>query len=446
MFLRLLMTLTALFISISASAVTQAPPEGGSWYYEIGGAQSISLPANISQTSTPISASANWGIGYSCGKFDPILGVSSVLNDIKSGADAFLSNMISAATSSIASLPALILQRANPGLYDLFQGGLLAAQEQVTLATKSCQQMEQEIAQGINPYEEWATLAVGKDWKVQMGTGGSGSSSTSVIAAKKTIENNGGKNGVDWIGGARGGVGQPPIKIPSDLAKAGYNIAMNRVAYAAGIPPGTGRVKELWGSVEAARDFSIAMLGDEEIQTFDGHVNKTIPGKGLLYFIGNEKVAMKALLAPMVANPGTATVANLEAVAAPGTRLTKEAIEAMNNLGVAERSIFVDKLSEEIAMSRLVEKALHLRRMITMGAAHPDVEHTPAQAKLGKYLDKINTQIESVLFEKRIRKELVGATVPTLLGLAKKRKAAGLLITAPASNDKREMVGGAIKP
>lgn len=433
-------------VSTSTYSITQAPPEESEWYYQIGGAQSISVAPNINQGSTALNASANWGVNYSCGKFDPVLGVSAVLNDIKTGADAFMNNMLSAATSSIASLPALILQRANPGLYDLFQGGLLAAQEQVTLATKTCQEMESEIAQGINPFDKWATLAVGRDWKVQMGTGGSGSSSNNVISAKQTIENNGGKNGIDWIGGTRGGLGQPPIRIPTDIVKAGYNIAMNRVPYAAGIPPGTGRVKDLWGSVEAAMDFSDKLLGSQSIQTFDGHVNQSTPGRGLLHFIEAEKNTISTLLVPMVTNPGTATVANLEAIAAPGTRLTKQTIDALNRLKVEERKIYIDKLAEEIAMSRLIEKALLVRRMITMGSDEPNVAHADMRTEMKPVLEKINVQIESVLFEKRIRKELVGDTVPVLLAMERNRKARGLLIKPSAPNDKKELKGGAMKP
>lgn len=433
-------------LSCSAHAVTQAPPEESRWYYEIGGAQSISVAPNINQSSTALSASANWGVNMSCGKFDPVLGVSNVLNGIKTGTDALMNNMLSAATSAIASLPALILQRANPGLYDLFQGGLLAAQEQVTLATKNCEQMEQEMAQGINPYEKWATLAVGRDWKVEMGTGGSSSSSTDVISAKQTIENNGGKNGIDWLGGTRGGQGQPPIDIPTDMVRAGYNIAMNRAPYAAGIPSGTGRIKDLWPNVEAARDFSIGLLGKEEIYTYDGHINKNTPGKGLLYFIGTEKVAVKDLLVPMVANPGTATVANLEAVTSPGTRLSKEVITALSRLKTAEKSIFIDKISEEIAMARLVEKALFVRRMITMGREQPDMAHALEAKDVSKYLDQINVQIEAVLFEKRIRQELAGDTIPVLLAMEKRRKINSLRIKRTPAYDIKEIKGGAVKP
>jgi len=433
-------------LSQNVLAVTQAPPEQSDWYYQIGGAQSVGVAPNTNQTTTTLSASSNWGVGYSCGKFDPTLGVSAVLNDIKTGANSMMNTMLSAATSAISSLPALILQRANPGLYDLFQGGLLAAQEQVTLATKTCQQMEAEIAKGINPYEKWSTIAVGRDWKVQMGTGGVGTATSDVVSAKNTVDNNGGKDGIDWLGGLKGGLGQDGIELPTDMVHAGYNIAMNRTPSATGAPTGSGRVKEIWGTVEEAKAFSVEFLGSSEIWTYDGHTNKNKPGKGLLYMISKHKDQIKPIMADMVADPATATVDELEKITAPGTRLTKQVIDALHNLKPAEKSIFVDKLSEDIAISQAIEKALLLRRMILMGSEEGDMAQALEGKDITKSINKINTQIEALLFEKRVRKELVGDTVPVLLALEHKRKTRGLLLKPTRSYDIKEMSGGAVKP
>ena len=109
----------ALAVAIGpGSYAAQAPTEDGLWYYEIGGAEPVSVPANPAVVSTTLGGSAQLGLGYSCGKFDPVAAVTNTLNDIGSGVDNMMNAMTAAATSAIASLPALILQRANPGLYD----------------------------------------------------------------------------------------------------------------------------------------------------------------------------------------------------------------------------------------------------------------------------------------------------------------------------------------
>ncbi len=174
---------TGLLVLVLASNVVraaQAPTEDSLWYYEIGGAEPVPAPANPSVVSVTLGGSAQLGLGYSCGKFDPVAAVTNTLNDIAAGVDNMMNAMTAAASAAIAALPALILQRANPGLYDMFQNALLQAEETMQLATKSCEQMEAEIAAGKNPYADLITLSKGNDWKVQMGIGGNDAVTASV--------------------------------------------------------------------------------------------------------------------------------------------------------------------------------------------------------------------------------------------------------------------------
>ena len=203
----------------SALAATKGPTEDGLWYYEIGGAEPVSPPANPLVVPVTLGGSAQLGMGYSCGKFDPVAAVTNSLNNIGSGVDNMMNAMTAAASAAIAALPALILQRANPGLYDLFQNALLKAEETMKLATKSCEQMEAEIAQGKNPYADLITLSKGNDWKIQMGIGGN-----DAVTAKKAVETANGDHGIPWIGGQAGGAGQPMLRFTGDLIQAGYNL------------------------------------------------------------------------------------------------------------------------------------------------------------------------------------------------------------------------------
>ena len=195
-------------LSVGVAHAAEGPTEDGLRYYEIGGAEPVSAPANPSVVSVTLGGSAQLGLGYSCGKFDPVLAVTNTLNNIKSGVDDMMNAMTAAASSAIAAPPALILQRANPGLYDLFQNALLKAEETMQLATKSCEQMEAEIAQGKNPYADLITLSKGNDWEMQMGIGGN-----DAVTAKDSVEASNGDNGVPWIGGPAGGAGQPVLSV-----------------------------------------------------------------------------------------------------------------------------------------------------------------------------------------------------------------------------------------
>ena len=179
-----------------ALSTRQLPTEDGTWYYEIGGAQPVSAPANARVTSANIGASTEIGLGYSCLKFDPVVAVSNTLNNISRGVDDMMAAMTDAATGAVAALPAMVLQRANPGLYDLFQTALVKAETTVNLATQSCEQMEAEIAQGKNPYQNLVTLSKGYDWK---SANGSGRQRSGFLQRTPSRPSNGGKRlAVDW--------------------------------------------------------------------------------------------------------------------------------------------------------------------------------------------------------------------------------------------------------
>ena len=184
-------------------------------------------PRAGSATSS-LGASFELGIRYSCGKFDPIRGIATQLDQVIERIKALVVNALSAA---IAAAPMYILQRVNPGLYDLLQNLLLKAELAVNLANASCEQMERAIAAGRDPYMEWLQAAKAVSWKVEMGAGGPRSAGVDVKTALDQVEAQGGAQGLPWLEGRRaGGEGQPPIRVIGDTATAGYNLMLNRAA------------------------------------------------------------------------------------------------------------------------------------------------------------------------------------------------------------------------
>jgi len=289
--------LAAFVLASQPAQAAQAPTEDSLWYYEIGGAEPVSAPANPSVVSVTLGGSAQLGLGYSCGKFDPVAAVTHTLNDIGAGVDNMMNAMTAAASAAIAALPALILQRANPGLYDLFQNALLKAEETMQLATKSCEQMEAEIAAGKNPYADLITLSKGNDWKVQMGIGGN-----DAVTAKASVETANGDNGVPWIGGQAGGAGQPVLQFTGDIVKAGYNVNMNRPVTAAGPVPSAAstRLSEIWSTPTDARDWVVDVVGENIVTTCDTCRKDSIPGTGLLPKLHQESTAVTTDLQNLV--------------------------------------------------------------------------------------------------------------------------------------------------
>jgi integrating conjugative element protein (TIGR03755 family) len=421
----------------------QAPTEDGLWYYEIGGAEPVSVPANPSVVSVTLGGSAQLGLGYSCGKFDPVAAVTNTLNDIGAGVDNMMNAMTAAATSAIAALPALILQRANPGLYDLFQNALLKAEETMQLATKSCEQMEAEIAQGKNPYADLITLSKGNDWKVQMGVGGN-----DAVTAKTTVESSNGNNGVPWIGGQAGGSGQPVLEFTGDIVEAGYNINMNRpITDPSPVPVASStRLSEVWPSPADARDWTVEVVGENIVTTCDTCRKDSIPGTGLLPKLYQESAAVTTDIQNLVSGATPLTLTNLDKITAPGVAITRQVIEAIREMPASEQSLIMGRLVSEISTARTVEKALFARRLLLSGRQVPEVYATEvAREHADNSIAELDKEIENLLFETRVRKEVVSDTVATLLERAAARRQSALTVPEVPTLDPNPLRGGRVQ-
>ena len=421
----------------------QGPTEDGLWYYRIGGARPVSVPPNPSVASITLGGSAQLGVGYSCGKFDPVAAVTHTLNEIGQGVEDMMTAMTSAATSAIAALPALILQRANPGLYDLFQNALLRAEHTVELATRSCEQMEAEIARGRNPYADLVTLSKGNDWKIQMGIGGN-----DAVSARNRVETANGNNGVPWIGGQAGGSGQPELEFTGDLVEAGYNINMNR-AVTDSSPVGSdisARLAELWAAPADAIAWTVDVVGENIVTTCDTCRKDSIPGTGLLPKLYQESSMVTTQVQGLV-NGGTApTLASLEQITAPGVAITRQVIEAIREMPASEQELIMGRLVAEISTARIVEKALFARRLLLSGRQVPEVYATEAAREhADRSIEELDREIENLLFESRVRKEVVSDTVTILLERAAARRKSALAIPEAPAVDPGPLRGGRVQ-
>jgi hypothetical protein len=102
----------------------------------------------------------------------------------------------------------------------MINNALISAHKTIAISTKSCEQTKAAIAQGKNPYHDWATISVGDQWKQHL----------SLTASGQEDINDAGNHGVPWIQGNKtesgfsaGGLNQPPIRVVADTVKAGYN-------------------------------------------------------------------------------------------------------------------------------------------------------------------------------------------------------------------------------
>ena len=428
----------------AAWSANPAPTGDSYYYYEIGGAKATLGALNPNVNPRPLTASASFSLGYSCGKFDPLLSVNNFLDRARQGADDMANQAVSAANAAIAALPMLILSRANPDLMKIFEETLARAEASVSLATKSCKQMEDEIRGGQSPYEDWVTLSATRDWKDQMALGGD------VVQASQTIEAKLGTNGVPWIGGAdAGGEGQPPVRPLSDIARAGYNIMANRaVTDTSPLPAGTlPNMRRYWETPDAFQEWVEKVVGGQGIQIFSGGQKQSRAGVGLAPEIDSYTGSLMAQLSQMVNGTLPLTLTQLESVSPPGTTITRQVIEAIQAMPRDEQAITISKLADETAVQTVTTKALAARRLLITGLHEPNVVGAgkSIHADLERQVNDLEHAINDALFEARTRKELVSATVMTILRKDDARKRAAVGAPSLSPSDPHVLDKGAVR-
>jgi integrating conjugative element protein (TIGR03755 family) len=436
-------------LSPSSGLAQYSPARDSDWYYRIGGAQAVSSAANPLVGSTSLNGNLDLSHIYSCGNFSPVAGLSNILNSAQNQVMAAYGNLVNAVTSAIGALPAFILQRAAPGLYDLYQNAVIRAEALLGSANTSCEAMEAEIRGGGNPYEDFIKRAKGFDWRVQMGKGPSGSSPTDVKTAKDWVESNNGKNGIPWLGGSyAGGVGQNAVLAVTDTVKAGYNIELGRgVMDTASSSGKKTRLSEIWASPTDAQNYALYVLGDVELTSNPNTPRKATPGHGILPKIETDKAPILRSLHTIVRGTDNPDPTALAKVSAPGIDLTREVIQAIRNLPTPqEKEAAIQKLADEAATAVNLEKALMLRRLLQSGRMEPNIYASGLGRDIDLAVGHISQAIENVLFETRIRREMFSQTATVLLGSSQNRAFGNAATSTHQPNDAKKIIDGEVLP
>lgn len=421
-----------------------APTEDSLWYYEIGGAQVVPKSINPDRQSLELSGSAQLGLGYSCGKFDPVLGVANTLNEVKAGTENMLKAMTNAATGAVASLPALILQRANPGLYDLMQNALIGAKLKVDVATKNCRQMESEIAQGKNPYHELVVISKGNDWKRAMSIGGN-----NAVSAQQTVDSANGNNGIPWVLGTdAGGRSQPALKMTSDVVHAAYNTTLNR-SVSLTTPPAAssrGELGKTWSTPREAAKWTAEVVGEHQATTCDGCAKTTTPGSGLLLQVVKESDQLSTALESLVTASTPPTTTQLANISGPNLFMTRQVIEALRELSDIDRTILQTRIVNDVAVSRTMEKAFYARRLLLTGSQLPEVvSNGVAHAHIHRMLGNLDEETARIRTEHNTRREMVSHAYRELLRRANALRNASRATPELGAIDRRPVRNGRVK-
>ncbi|WP_025809875.1 integrating conjugative element protein [Pseudomonas chlororaphis] len=338
--------------------------------YSIGGGRAVSMSAAGNMQS--IGVGLGWNSNLICGDMSLTATLQNQLNGLTNGFQTIMSSVIQNATSAVASLPALIIQRADPGLYNLLTNGVLQARLDFDRSKNSCRAMAERMADVAGGQLGWSRLSEGMALKETVRSG-----NADAVSAIEKAEKSRGNNGVPWIGGGNaGGSGQSPIKVVGDVTKAGYNLLSSRSATdTSSITTnacGNRQTCQTWSSPQAAATWATRVLGEREQRTCEQCTKtQTTPGVGLAPMIQEEYETKVKALQELVTGAKPTTPANLDAAGSASLPITRGVIEALRD--EPDQDLLGQRLASEVALTSVLEKALLLQRTLLAGKKEPNI-------------------------------------------------------------------------
>jgi hypothetical protein len=162
-------------VNVSGSVI------GDDVLYSIGGGRAVSMGGAGNMQS--IGVGVGWNSNLICGDMSITTTLQNQLNGITNGFQTIMSNVIQNATSAVASLPALIIQRADPGLYNLLTNGILQARLDFDRSKMTCRAIANRMADMAGGQAGWDQLAEGMALRDAV-------SSTDAVSAIEQAESN----------------------------------------------------------------------------------------------------------------------------------------------------------------------------------------------------------------------------------------------------------------
>ncbi|MQT88066.1 integrating conjugative element protein [Pseudomonas nabeulensis] len=369
--------------------------------YSIGGGNAVSMSGAAGMRS--LGVGVGWNSNLICGDMSISTTIQNQLNGLTNGFQNIMSNVIQSATSAVASLPALIIQRADPGLYNLLSNGVLQARLDFDRSKLTCQSMAERMANIAGGQMGWNQIAEGMALRQAV-------ASTDAVSAIEQAESRRGNDGVPWVGGHNaGGAGQRSIKVVADVTRAGYNLVNGRgVNDTSSISQAscTTLACQTWTSPHEAADWATRVLGEQEQRTCEGCTKtETVPGVGLTPLIQEEYDAKLEVLQELISGTRHTTLANLGEAGSVSLPITRGVIEALRD--EPDQDVLARRLASEVALASVLEKALLLQRTLLTGKKEPNVAANQlAVEAVNQESNTLDREILNLKTELELRREL----------------------------------------
>lgn len=370
--------------------------------YMIGGGRAVSM-GNAPRMRLA-SVGVRWNANLICGDMRLDTTIRNQLAGITDGFQTIMSDVIQSATAAVASLPALIIQRADPALYNLITNGVLQARLDFDRSKLTCRAIAARMADVAGGQLGWDQLSEGIALREALGD-------NDAVSAVRAAESNRGNGGVPWIGGnSAGGAGQEPVRLVGDVTRTGFNLLTGREVLDNSVVEEAACANRLpcvtWPSPAAAVEWAVRVLGEQEHRTCEACTKTvTAAGVGLTPLIQEAYEEKVRAIQELLTGDRALTPESLESAGSSSVPITRGVIEALRD--EPEQDLLGKRLASEAALSSVLEKALLLQRMLLAGRKEPNVASNQfAQDAISREVTLLQEEIANLKTELEVRRAL----------------------------------------
>lgn len=424
------------------------PTGNDNWYYVIGGGQSFMGYRQSNRTHIDLGVGADWRLFRGC-QFDPRISISETFSDIEESLYGVADNLVDSARGMVLAFGLSKIQEQYPTLYDFLMNGVKDAHQKYLFALKSCRDYQSDLNAKRDPVSGWIAYGKSSSWAQ------SAQSGANPVKVDRDIDERAANRGFTWIDGTlRGGDNQPPARVVQDVTRKGYQ---HITAGGATLPPsdaneGTTDLGAdldnpamVFANAEEAQAWLVSVVGEREISTCtDCQKLNTKVGQGLRLKLTEEQNLATQQMRELLSRP-TPSLADLDRLSVPGMGLvlTDGMIRRLKSLPAHEADVFASKLVSEIAMMRAMEKALTARDLMAAGMQEPNVAaNAQAMEELNFAKQRLDEEMNNLLFETDVRKKIFSQTALTLNSLSEQHGQIAPPVAPPARG---QIKAGAIR-
>jgi len=474
----------SLFVVSSVSADYTPPllpqPNDEQFYYEIGGGTNFRVAGGV-EVPQELMMIRDFGLLLGDG-FDPRESIKATLQGIMDGLVAGfngkIKNMLNIGQLSamFGFLPGNVVCQANPTSCQLNENYTIRAEERERFQRQFYEKMEAELGKSRGKLDGWLRAGKANNLvKIMNEAKVSGEKDLEMVVGK--IREYTGKDGLKWMGGEMaGGDGQPPIRPIADTAKAGFNMLIGRAPNTNTKATGTDPLLDYWDTPEEAGKWITEVVGEyrpdinnqhsgvswggDRTGSDDGDLgfggedvvvtsaflktDMSTPALGLSPKVRKESKAISQKIATLVDSATVPTDAELTQMMGQSgsTVITPKIINILKNSPLSE--VIIKQLSDDIATANTIRIALEARRILLAGRNENHIaSYEVATKDIDNRAARLKENIEELMFERQVKRELLSDTLNKLYGNTARNKSDGNFYTP--SRVRPDVSNGAIQ-